>query len=124
MQKILSVFLIFIMLALPMLSVSASLNTCQHSFPESTTSRVQTISHTVIDMDTMEDCYHSPSVNCDHGIACDCDNGQAGYSVVASLQDTLVAHQLQLHKQVLSDLFVSKISESLYRPPITGLTKV
>jgi hypothetical protein len=124
MQEILSVLLILIMTALPMLSVSASVNTCQHSVPESTISDVQTNSYTAMDMDTMEDCCHSPAVSCDHGSACDCDNVQAGYSVVASAQDTFVDQPLQLHKQVILDLFVSKVSESLYRPPITPLTKV
>ena len=116
MQKILSVLLIFIMTALPMLSVSASSNTCQHSLSESTFSEVQTISQAAMNMDTMEDCCHGPSVTCDHGIACDCDNSQAGYTVVASSQNTFVDQPLQLHKQVILDLFVSKISESLYRP--------
>lgn len=124
MQKILSILLIFIVTALPMLSASASLNTCQHSMPESATIDVQTSSHATMDMGTMEDCCHSPAVSCDHGSACDCDNSQAGYTVIASSQDTFVDQPLQLHKQVILDLFVSKVSESLYRPPITRLTKV
>ena len=124
MQKILSILLTFIMTALPMLSVSASPNTCQHSMPEPTITVVQTNSHAAMDMSTMKDCCHSAGVSCDNGSACDCDNVQAGYSVVASSQDTFVDQPLQLHKQVILDLFVSKVSESLYRPPITRLTKV
>lgn len=118
MQKILSIFLILIMTTLPMLSVSASSDSCQNPAPQSSASMQQ-----VMDMEqgNTHECCTGPSVSCDHGNLCDCDIGQAAYSILSSFQSTFVGYQKSTHKDVIPDLFISKNSESLYRPPITIL---
>jgi len=116
MQKILCLFLVFIMTTLPMLSVSASVNTCQQSHPQSSISIQQTM-----DMSATHDCCTSPDINCQHGDLCDCDIEQVAYSIVGSFHNNFTDYQKLSHKEVISDLFISKISESLYRPPITIL---
>jgi hypothetical protein len=128
MQKILSILLIFIMAALPMLSVSASMTCCQHTpsqpstFATDNQQDLQAISVVEMEMSDMLDCCATSNVSGDHNNACDCNDGQAGNSLVTSTQSTFVDHSTPFNKQVILDLFVSKSSESLYRPPILRLT--
>ncbi len=105
------------MTTLPMLSVSASINLCQHSAPQSSSPTMQM--EETADMSSMHDCCNSLNASCDHGSSC--DGGQAVYSLLASAQSSFSDYQQSSHLEVIPDLFLSKNSESLYRPPIAIL---
>jgi hypothetical protein len=119
MQKLISLLLITILTIFPILSASASVNYCQHDASQSTiqTSAVEKTIQSM-DMSSAHDCCAGVSL-CDHG-ACDCDNGQAAYSFSSTTQVSVVS-SLPQYKEIISNFFISKNSDSLYRPPISLL---
>lgn len=120
MQKILSLLLIMIMSTLPLLSVSAFANSCQNIDSHSPHSLSN--SEQAVDMSEMhEECCNDCDISCQHGGLCNCDSGQAAYSISILEQNNFLNYQLFPRRIVISDSFVSINYQSLYRPPITVL---
>ena len=123
MQKFLSHFIIFIISVLPIVNASASLPSCENMMPESVSnSTIQSMnadSMTGMDMASMHDCCETQKLVCDHTNACDCENSQVNYTSVPALKIQHPQAVDRLKPQHLSSLFISKLSDSLYRPPIS-----
>ena len=123
MQKFLSLFIIFIISVLPIVNASASLPSCENMMPESVSnSTIQSMnadSMTGMDMASMHDCCETQKLVCDHTNACDCDSSQVNYSAVPAIQIEQAQYFGGSKPHYISSLFLSKPSDSLYRPPIS-----
>jgi len=127
-QKVMSILLIMLMSVLPMLSASASIFQCQHSsslgkssvekhdMSNMQISGSSTLASTM--MGDLHDCCEEANGQCD------CDNGQVGSSLINTVASVVPTYNSSLFKQAIQPLLVSKIPDSLYRPPInTSLNK-
>ena len=120
MQKTLSVVLIFIIMALPMLSVSASVSSCHHT-NQQTTDSTQAFQQHTIDMSMTDENCMSSDIKCKHSDICSCDNGQAAYSPITSIRNTVADYRSFLQQETFSNFFLSNTPDSPYRPPIAIL---
>ncbi len=71
-----------------------------------------------VNMASMHDCCETQKLVCDHTNACDCENSQVNYSAVPAIQIEQPQYTGGSKLRYISSLFLSKPSDSLYRPPI------
>jgi len=120
-QKVMSILLIMLMSVLPMLSTSASFFQCQHTsnMGKTTLEKAEInnmqISEPATSMNGTHDCCEEANGQCD------CDNGQLGSSLINTVSSVVPTYNSSLFKQAIQPLLISKIADSLYRPPITLL---
>ena len=130
MQKLLTLFVTFILSVIPIVNASASLPSCDnvmpktlsmpepHSMNDVTTVDTDTSTNDSVNMASMHDCCNTPNQNCDHVSACDCENSQVNYTSVPVLKVQHPHAVYRLKPDYLSSQFLSKPTDSLYRPPI------
>lgn len=119
MQKLLSLFIVFIISVLPIVDASASLPSCEHMMPETMSTSTHSMNaDSMSNMDSMHDCCETQNLLCDHAIACDCDNSQVNYSAVPTIQIEQAQYLGSSKPLYVPTFFLSKVSDSLYRPPI------
>ncbi len=117
MQKILNIFIVLTLVALPMLSAVASAPHCNME-PDSMV-MVDAQQNT---MTAEHDCCEKPvTLNCSHCGECDCDNTQSGVSFLNPASTQLSLSSLNLFEPVSYAVQIPAINSSLYRPPITNL---
>lgn len=129
MQKFLSFLIVFIISVFPIVNASVSLSSMEHMVDESMSMQHSMSTEAMAEMDhddhskmsSMHDCCETHEVICDHATACDCDNSQVNYSAVPSIQIVNSQYLGSFKPRYISPLFHSKISDFLYRPPITTL---
>lgn len=123
MQKFVTLIIAFILSVFPIVNVSASPHSCGNMMPMTATMSDSIYTDTVTpsdgDMASMHDCCENAPQICDHSNACDCENSQVNYTSVPALKIQHPQAVDRLKPQYLSSLFISKLSDSLYRPPIS-----
>lgn len=124
-QKVISILLIMLMSVLPMLSASASLFQCQHMSNQGSTSTTTSLTSTMSGKitETMTKTITGDLHDCceEANLQCDCDNGHASFSLVNAFASEIQSHSISTFKPVIQPLLISKIVDSLYRPPISIL---
>ena len=96
-----------------MLSVSASVQLCHNPTTDSVKSMA--IMEQMADTSDMHDCCVTLEDSCD------CDNGQTASTVLSTIDNSFSDYLLSSLNSVIPSLFISKLAESPYRPPITTL---
>lgn len=121
-KKIISYLIVMILMTSPLLSISASVYQCNHSSilsssktSSSSTEKLANSQKINAQNTSMHDCCEETDAQCH------CDDGKLSSSLLNTFSILLLKHLTPPFKQILQPSFISRVADSVYRPPITIL---